>query len=307
MTVRRDDREVVTTLRPEDPRPFLSIVAWPDGWSRDQTAQLLEQAAGLDAPTLRLRLGQAPPTIIGIVEPDTAQRAIEALRREGGDGFTATLAQLVALGPTLKIKDLRVVGRMLEIDLWRGPSTTIRAEDVQILIRAHLTKTEIKRDPTASHIGHRGYYLGGGFGGGRGTSMASAGAYGLALGFGAAYAANYAEGGGGSAVHRDISTSDKLDIHTRNGLVYQIDGDKFAYVALGEMRGHGDKANMDAMCELLAHVTPNEIVDPYFTLWTPPPGHERLRLPQMKMNNDDPAFAFYSRWAALMYRHLLGI
>ena len=52
--------------------------------------------------------------------------------------------------------------------------------------------------------------------------------------------------------------------------------------------------------------TPEAVVDPYFTLWRPPPGVRRLRLPMMKINQDDPNFAFYSRWAALLYRHVMG-
>ena len=105
---------------------------------------------------------------------------------------------------------------------------------------------------------------------------------------------------------RQVQTSDKLDVHTTDGSVFQIDGDKFGYSILGDLRGHSDRHNMDQMFELLAHLAPDAIVDPYFKLWTPPAGHHRLRLPDMKANNDDPAFAFYSRWVALLYRHLLG-
>ena len=60
------------------------------------------------------------------------------------------------------------------------------------------------------------------------------------------------------------------------------------------------------MCELFASRAPDAIVDPYFSLFKPPPGYKRLRLPGMKINDEDPAFAYYSRWAALMYRHVMG-
>ena len=63
--------------------------------------------------------------------------------------------------------------------------------------------------------------------------------------------------------------------------------------------------DMDAMLELLKHLAPDEIVDPYYSLWKAPPGYQRLKIEKMKINNDDPAFAFYSRWAALLYRHVL--
>ena len=287
-------------------RPFLTVVKWPQGWSREDVARLLFEASGLDELTLRLRLGVAPPTIVGTLASVDARGAVNALVKNRGDAFTATLDELAALGPTLKIKDLRLEHGIIVVDLWRGPSKTIQREDVQILVRAQLHSIQNKRYLPPSILSTRVYP--GGVGIGSAGTGASAplllGAYGLAVGFGAAYSAESLTGFAG-AVH-NVKTSDKLDIHTKDGKVYQIDGDKFGYSALGELRGHSDKANMDAMCELLAHVAPDEIVDPYFPLWTPPPGHQRLRLKNMKINNDDPAFAFYSRWAALLYRHVLG-
>ena len=47
------------------------------------------------------------------------------------------------------------------------------------------------------------------------------------------------------------------------------------------------------------------VVDAYYELWRPPPGFQKLRVPGMKGVRDDPSFAFYSRWAALTYRHVL--
>jgi hypothetical protein len=285
-----------------DASPFLTVIAWPEGWDREAVAQLLAGEAGLDLPTLRLRLGRAPPMIIGQVDAPAAAAAVAALTARGGDAFAPTLADLAALGPTLKIKDMRLVDSELEVDLWNGLSTTIRREQVQILIRAHLRKSA----PAAGHpsmyapgrpaSGGRVHFVGGV---GLGIGL---GAMGLAAAYGASYAANASFGD----VRRDVRTSDKLDIHTPDGSVYQIDGDRFAYLILGELRGQGDKANMDKMCELLTHLAPDPIVDPYFPLWRAPAGYQRLRLPEMKRNQDDPAFAFYSRWAALMYRHVMG-
>ncbi len=289
-----------------DQRPFLTVVKWPEGWTREEVARLLFEASGLDELTLRLRLGIAPPTIVGILTPIDAQNAVKAIVKSGGDAFVASISDLEALGPTLKIKDLRLEGGVIVVDLWRGPTTTIQRSDVQILVRAQLRSMESKRVLPPSLLNTRVYP--GGVGIGSAGTGASAplllGAYGLATGFGAAYEIDLVAGITGTG--REVKISDKLDIHTKDGKVYQIDGDKFGYSALGELRGHSDKANMDSMCELLAHVAPDEIVDPYFPLWTPPPGYQRLRLKNMRINNDDPAFAFYSRWAALLYRHVLG-
>jgi hypothetical protein len=292
----------VPSAAESDSRPFLTIIAWPEGHDREATAQLLASEAGMDLHTLRLRLGQAPPMILGQTDPDTAARALHAMRRRGGDAFAATFADLARLGGTLKIKDLRIEHGALAIDLWRGPSTTIQRDQIQILVRAHLSQSSTK--PAAGSVGSSllsASTARGGAASRTALTFGLGGAAGLAIGFASGYIADAAD-----PVERTIRTSDKLDIHTADGAIYQIDGDKFGYRVLGELRGHSDNANMNAMCELLAHLAPDPIVDPYFSLWRPPPGHDRLRLPDMKINRDDPAFAFYSRWAALMYRHVMG-
>ena len=285
-------------IKHDDPRPFLTVVAWPEGLDRNEFAEMLFLSADLDEPTTRLRLGREPPMIVGQVDTAAARAAVRSILDFGGDAFAPTLDDLAALGGTLKIRDLRLARGDIEIDLWRGLSTTIRRDQVQILVRAHLRSTErrppvVRPGPVYAGLGVNPYF---------GDVSAVAGiAAGGALAFRAAYLAN-----AGSLGERRLSTSDKLDIHTTDGSVYQIDGDKFAYGILGDLRGHGDKANMDSMCELLGHLAPDEVLDPFFPLWHPPPGYERLRLPGMKINGDDPAFAFYSRWAALLYRHVLA-
>ncbi len=287
-----------------DPNPYLSVIAWPDGWTKEQVVDLLARKSGMDAPTLKFRVGQAPPMILGQVDPAAAKMAMDAIIEHGGDAFAPTLDQLTSLGPTLKIKDLRLEDGKLVVDLWRGPSAAIRREQVQILIRAHLDKSTLTHLPRASSgIGILGASTARPGPGQRSmVAYGLGGAAGLAVAYGAGYIANASD-----YVEKITETSDKLDIHTTDGLVYQLDGDKFGYNILGELRGHSDKANMDAMCELLTHLAPEPIVDPYFSLWRTPAGYKRLRLPDMKINNDDPEFAFYSRWAALLYRHLMGV
>ena len=43
-------------------------------------------------------------------------------------------------------------------------------------------------------------------------------------------------------------------------------GNKFDFSILGDLKGYGDKANMDSLCELLCHLAPDEVVDDYFKL-----------------------------------------
>ena len=279
---------------------FLTVITYPEGMTHNDVAELLADGGGLDAPSLRLILRQTPPCIAGRYPRGAAMGALRALIKAGGDGFTPSLADIEALGPTLKIKDLRLGAGGLEADLWRASSVTINPDEIQIIVRAHLSEKIMKprSGVTGSSLmtsytrpGASAIAVGWGMGG----------AYGLALGL-------YASSGFSPEAReeRTMVLSHKLDIHTAGRRVFQIDGDKFAYLILGDQRGYSDNENTDKMCELLAHMSPNAVVDPYFSYWHPPPGHQRLRLPQMKINKDDPAFAFYSRWAALMYRHVMG-
>ncbi len=281
-----------------DARPFLSVLAWPEGYGRELVAQLLADTSGVDYETLKLRLGQAPPTVIGQVDPVAASRALFALIEEGGDGFAPTFTDLAALGPTLKIRDLRIEDGEIHLDLWRAESVVVAREEVEILVRAHL-RGSVKERMIRPVPGPSGTTLDQARRARAELAWGIGGAMGLAIDFTGGYIDN-----AGQAFEKRVKTSDKLDIHSRGGRVFQIDGDKFGFRALGDLRGQGDRTNMDRMCELLSLIAPDEIVDPYFPLFSPPPGHDRLRLPGMILNHEDPAFAFYSRWAALMYRYL---
>ncbi len=257
--------------------PFLSIVAWPPAWERRQVAALLAEAGGLDQATLTMRLGQQPPMVLKRVDPSPAAQMIRDLVVSGGDGFLFTLDDLAALGPTLGISDLSVTEGAIDVQLRAGPHTRLRFDTIQVLVRAQLARTVThRREPLRPNVRI-----------GRRRSWDSIKAE--------------VE----SSVTREIETSDKLDLHTTDGSVYQVDGDRFAYQALGALRSHGDKANMDSMCDLLSHLCPDAVVDTWYKLWRPPPGHDKLVVPNMTAARDDPTFAFYSRWAALTYRHIL--
>jgi hypothetical protein len=285
-----------------DDRAFLSIIAWPKGWPSDRCAALVSDAAGLDAATMRLLARRAEPLILGEFSRATCAAAINAVRAHGGEAFAPAMDELEHLGPS-RIKDLRIAESGIQLDLWRAGPVAIQAVQLIALIRTALSEVVEPRSQSGTEIAANilrrrntyPYVLGWGFGG----------AYGIA----AAFAADYADA---ALIEDDEAKPDPhatrrhlLDLHTDDGRVFQIDADKFGFRVLGDLRQHGDKSNTDRLCELLVHLAPHAVVDPFFSLWKPPPSHPRLRLPQMKINKDDPAFAFYSRWAALMYRHLL--
>lgn len=285
--------------REHDPRPFLTVIAWPDGFGRAELAALLSSYCELDPATLRLRLGPNGPSIVGQVSQVAADRAMQAVLRAGGDAFAPTLNELASLGPSLLIKDMSIRDDgHLDVELWNGLCTTIRREQVQILIRGQLKESMREQLPSASRTLPRPQTMIGGF---RGAAVASAlGAMGTAamLGWGSV-------SDPGPMSTKQVRVQNKLDMHTTDGSVYQIIGSRFSFQVLGERRQPTDLANMDLLVDLLSHLAPDEIVDPYYPLWRPPPGHHRLRLPKSRAPSD-PAFEFYSRWAALMYRHVLG-
>ncbi len=263
-------------------RPYLTLTAVPDAMEPRRAIEVVAAASGIDAPTVRLRLAKPPPVIVGLIRGVAPGDAVAMLAQHGCDAFTNTLADLAALGPTLKIRTLRLSGDGLDVDLWGGTAEVIPREDVRVLVRASLRGEE--RTPTSPRPAMRSSLP---------NVFASVDAV-LRLALDA------------PRWRSRVRTSDMLDVHTADGRVFQIDGDKFAYEVLGDLRGQGDRANMDRMCELLAHVCPNGIVDEYFPLWRPPPGYQRLRIPRLRGDRDDPGFAFYSRWAALLYRHAAG-
>ncbi|MHC5005661.1 MAG: hypothetical protein ACYTJ0_21380 [Planctomycetota bacterium] len=278
----------------ETPNRYLTVVRWPEGWNRHDVAARIAEAIGTDSSTVLVRLG-APPRIFASLPPDAAARAVIALQESGGDAFTCSIPELEALGSTLKIRDLRLDSGRLAVELWRTEGTTlIEPRTIDVVVRACLSD-EVSRRRTAAPtpsdpIGdqfHVGWAIGG--------------AYGMAARLRAAELFRDL-----TARDRQVEVSHKLDLHVADGRVFQIDGDKFGFGVLGDLRGPSDNVNVDRMCELVTHLSPDVVVDPYFELWKPPAGHDRLRLPMMRLHDEDVAFAFYSRWAALMYRHVLG-
>jgi len=277
---------------------YLTLITAPPDHSRRRLAEALQSEAELDARTLEMILGRTPPCILGRFPAARCAAAILAITSRRGDAFACTLADIEALGPTHKIRDLQHRHGALIATLWRGGALPIEPKSIQVLVRAQLATSEVKPPPVQSPLasaprstyGHNAALAG----------YAVGGAYGLAVGMYGEFSA--------AALNweKTITTSDKLDIHLGDGRVFQVDGDKFGYRILGDSRGLSDNVNISRMCELMTHFAPDAIVDPYFSLWKSPPGAGRLRLPMMKVNNDDPEFAFYSRWAALMYRHVMA-
>ncbi len=121
--------------------PFLSVVAWPEGWLRAGVAELLAGFGAMDMPTLNMRLGRKPPMVLERVEPSVAHAMIAALVDRGGDGFTFTIDDLARLGPAMRIAELVVGEGILTLQLHGGLQTSVRSTTVDVIVRGRTVNT----------------------------------------------------------------------------------------------------------------------------------------------------------------------
>jgi hypothetical protein len=277
---------------------FFSVILWPPGMDRDGVAELLSPVLGVDTATLRLRLGRQPPSILGLLGPREARAGVGAMLDAGGDAFAPAMGDIEALGPTIKLRDMHVADGGFYLVPWRAQPLHVAVGEVRVLVRATLRERQMIPGELPA-TGTLAALL-------RSRPLAAAYAWGGASGLALVFATDTLreEVELKALPQRAVRTSEKLDLHTGAG-VFQIDGDKFGFEVLGVDRSQGDRVNLDRTCDLIAGLVPGVIIDPYFSLWRPPPGHDRLRLPQMRINDEDPAFAFYSRWTYLLYRHMV--
>jgi hypothetical protein len=278
---------------------FLTVIAWPRGGAEHAIASL-SKAIGTDVPTLRFAAARSTPSIIATLPADACEAGRRAIHAAGGDAMCVSLAELESFGDTRKIRSIAVRPGRLDLVLWRGES---RHEQVSLASIDVVVRATIKR------VGRRSFDTAGG----DGINVAPLPRSLRRSGFGFLDSAperpewsDLATTGGMPVPAKQIDLSEKLDMHAADGRVYQVDGDKFAFAVLGDLRAPSDRPNMDALCDLLAHLAPHAAIDRYFELFRAPPEFERLRVARAAINADDPAFAFYSRWTAVITRRLLS-
>jgi hypothetical protein len=289
-------------------RAFLSVIAWPERATRDQLAGLMAEVTGIEVATARLRLGNQPPLILGMFDEATAGRAVNRITSEGGLAFAPSVEDIENLGPTIKIRDMRLHAGRMYLDLWRGEPTNIDPKSIEVIIRGRRSEKKVRPAASASPMFNAAAW--------RVHPMPAWGSFGAFGSYGIATALYVwmhdndqglaIEDGGllGGASRRELRQSHMIDLHADDGRVFQIDADKFGFQMLGEQRGHGDIVNTDRLCDMIAGLAPGVTVDPYFSLWRPPVEIGRVRIAQVNRNREDPAFALYSRWSALLYRHM---
>ncbi len=273
---------------------YPTVIQWPVHWDQAQIPQRLAATGAIDEASARLAAKRPPPYVLGRFDAQRAARIIDCICAEGGDAFAPALADLASLGASMKVRDMRMAHGHLEVDIWRGLTTTIRREHVQFLVRATIRRGAAA---SAARVAQRVQ-----------ENVDRATAF-VQYGWAARMAASSKVDELRERALRETSkVTEVLDIHTTSGSIFQVDGDKFAFGILGDMKGHSDGENMNRLAELISHIAPDEVVDTYFALFRPPPGHAALldNVKEMRRNGEDAAFAFYSRWAALMYRHVMG-
>lgn len=259
---------------------FLSIIRYSGGMSAEQMCAVIGEASGLDAHMLRLMISRPPPQVLGLVSPERAADTIEAISGAGGDAFAPAMADLEALGESIKLKGLVFAGDVIHAEPWRGKPVTIRADSIRTIVRGMLDDA---RSPAAGMDRPIGDAIP--------TTTVGPGKAeitGIVL----------------EAFSRRLRHV--MNVHTSERRVFQVDALKFNFEVLGDQRGPSDLHNIQILERRLTAVAPDAVVDTYYSLWTPPQQHARLRLPGRLINNEDTAFAFYSRWVALMYEHITG-
>jgi len=276
---------------------FLTVIAWPRGGA-DRAFETLSKAIGIDVPTLRLAAARSTPSIIATLPARECEAGRRVIHAAGGDATSVSLAELESFGGTRKIRSIAVAPGRIDVVLWRGEPRheQVPLASIDVVVRATIKRAGRRAFSTAGEDG---------------INLAPLPRSMRRSGFGFLDPArerpewsDLTTSGGVPMPAKQIDLSEKIDIHTADGRVYQVDGDKFAFDVLGDLKGPSDRPNMDALCDMLAHLAPRAAIDRYFDLFRAPPGFERLRVPGAAINADDPAFAFYSRWTAVITRRL---
>lgn len=259
---------------------FVSIFAWPEGWTREQMIEALARCAGIDPADAALRVVKPAPLAIARMEERPAGAAVRALRDMGVRAFAPTLKQLNGLEPPILAKRLAAArgseGAMYAVETWRGESVGLTMAGVGLIIRA----TVLSRRSTA----------------GDATTQ---------IRFDSATGTMHLERVEGPA--RRMGMAEIIELHTAEGRRVRIDGNKFSFDVLGDAREQADSVNAALLADRLVRQSPRAWVDTAFSAFTPPPGAVRaLDAGATLARSRLPEFEFYSAWLHLLHRFALG-
>jgi hypothetical protein len=259
---------------------FVSVFAWPIGWTREQMIDALSRCVGIDPADAALRVAKSAPLAIIRMEERPAGAAVRALRDMGVLAFAPTLKQLNGLPGAVPAKRLtRARGSdsaMYLVEPWRGESIGLSMSEVSLVIRAAVvSRRSTAGDPTTK------------------------------IRFDAMSGTMHLDRVEGPS--QRTSLAEIIELHTAEGHRIRIDGNKFNFDVLGDQRELSDAVNARQLAARLISEAPRAPVDEAFPTFAPPPGAVRaLDAGATLARSRMPEFEFYSAWLHILYRLAVG-
>lgn len=259
---------------------FVSVFAWPTGWSREQMVDALARCVGIDPADASLRVAKPAPLAITRMEERPAGAAVRMLRDLGISAFAPTQKQLNGLDRPILAKRLNAARGAAEamylVEPWRGEPTGLKMEEVSLILRASVISTRSTADDPTTQI--------------RFDSMTGT---------------MFMDRVQGPA--RRTAFAEVIELHCQDGTRVRIDANKFDFDVLGDERELADTANAYLLAAQLIRQSPQATLDTGFPAFSPPPGAVRALDPGAPLARSRmPEFEFYSAWLHILYRLAVG-
>lgn len=259
---------------------FVSVFAWPVGWTRERMVDALARCVGIEPVDAALRVAKPAPVAIVRMEERPAGAAVRSLRDLGVRAFAPTLKQLNGLPGAVQAKRLLPARgsapAMYLVEPWRGESFGLSMSEVSLVIRAAVvSRRSTAGDPTTL------------------------------VRFDPLSGTMHLDRVEGPS--QRTSLAEIVELHTSEGQRIRIDGNKFNFDVLGDRRELADSVNAGRLAARLIAEAPRATVDEAFPTFSPPPGAVRaLDAGATLARSRMPEFEFYSAWLHILHRLAAG-
>ncbi len=273
-------------------RAYISIVQWPQGFSKEHRVRALMDALGIDIYDASLRAVPEPPQVYARVEADLAANVLARFRAHKVTAFAVTHSSLRAQPAPVLVKRLvpamGAAEPMYMVEPWRGEPQGLRMADVFLIVRAALNQSKHTYDARPS----------------------------VAFGWKIA-APEYAlikSAIDGPLVERTTTLKFTyiIDVYMNDGRRFRFNSDRISYDVLGNDRSYTDRENSDRLALRLATEAPQALIDV---------GFERFRVPaefsrdmvsvfssRVTYQRDQTAvFDFYSVWMHALHQGMAAL
>ncbi len=256
---------------------FLSLIGRPTVITEERIVQALMPIVNHDEATLTAQCSGMPPLVISPFPGPIARAAVAALENIHCTTFAPTLNDLHDLGPTMKIRAVHLDESGIIFETWQDHLQRVEPTDFRLLVSKYAPPSaadlENPDSPEDSAIRH------------------------------SPTAIHFRNMPKLSPRKQDAA----LDLHTKDGRVFQVDAKQFAFDILGSRKQESNHDNMVALQKELDALFPKTPLDTNFAKFNLPQGYKRLKLSRAALNNEQLDFAYYSRWLALAYQHVADI